>query len=710
MDPAKYSSPSLVPSNIGLDNNFKTNDVKYYISPSGKLYALLATNKPDREVIAIQINDGTSDSFQDPTNKIYKYWTFFDTKIYGTAFNSPSANSAETSSAGDNNGFQTSPANAYTNDGLFAADANSGNNTGTSCTGIDKDKHRYYNYGFSLPAGATINGIEMNLVAKANSTSGTPKMCVELSWNGGTTWATAKSTNNLTTSSASYTLGGPTDTWGRTWSDTDFTDSNFRVRVINVASNTSRTFSLDYAGIKVYYNGISSGSNDQAPYDYGAPTINVLGNTGYAASGGYLYVFDLTNIDSKSASNGLDQLGCRIQLDGFDCKADQGGKKYNAGQTGTTWSNTSGSIHPDCSDGGNIELYATNDIFPVQSESSTYIFTAIGGITNPEFEIVNTTNVPNGSSNPSISSSSCGRISGGNAGWKVISSYDFNSVSSTEEAANSIFANGDGTRAYISSNGGIDGDGNGQPDSKQYYILNTTNKSSPAFLSGSPSTGPSSGYYNSSGANGELYPRRAMTVQNGVRAVLVGKDGISNGNDAEEYQVLDSTTEATPTYCGGLNYDIGFNDLTSVSELDGDNYVYMVANTAANELKIIQGGPDNAIFVPSGTFESQVLSAASEAMFNRFNVNATTMPQTTLTYQVAIAKAINNSCSGVSYSYVGPDGTSGTYFTTSSVLPVSTSPTGYQNPGQCVRYKTYMTSADQLLTPILYDIYFNYSP
>lgn len=710
LDPAKYSSPSLVPSNIGLDNNFTTNDVKYYTSPAGKLYALLATNKPDREVIAIQINDGTLDSFQDPTNKIYKYWTFFNTKIYGTALNSPTANAAETTSAGDNNGFQSSPTNAYANDGSFAVDTNSGSNTGTSCTGTDKDKHRYYNYGFSLPSGATINGIEMNLVAKADSTSGTPKMCVQLSWDGGTTWTTAKTTNNLTTGSTSYTLGGSADTWGRTWNDAELTDSNFRVRVINVASNTSRDFSLDYAGIKVYYNGISSASNDQAPFDYGVPTINVLGNTGYAASGGYLYTFDLSNIDSKSPNDGLDQLGCRIQLDGFDCKANLGGKKYNAGQTGTSWGATSGSIHPDCSDGGNIELYATNDIFPVLSGGGTYIFTAVGGITNPEFEIANVTSIPNESSNPSISSSSCGRISGGNSGWKVISSYDFNSNPGTEEAANSVFANGDGTRAYISSNGGIDGDGNGQPDSKQYYILDTTNKSSPSFLSGSPSTGPSSGFYNATGANGELYPRRALTVQNGIRAVLVGKDGISNSNDAQEYQVLDSTTEATPTYCGGLNYDIGFNDLTSVSELDGDNYVYMVANTAANELKIIQGGPDNAIFVPSGTFESQIFNATSDAMFNRFYVNATTMPQTTLTYQVAIEHAVNNSCSAASYSYVGPDGTFGTYFATSSALPVNTSGTGYQNPGQCLRYKAYMTSSDQLQTPILYDINFNYSP
>jgi hypothetical protein len=85
-----------------------------------------------------------------------------------------------------------------------------------------------------------------------------------------------------------------------------------------------------------------------------------------------------------------------------------------------------------------------------------------------------------------------------------------------------------------------------------------------------------------------------------------GKDGVSNSNDAKEYQVLNSSTEATPTYCGGINFDSGFNDLTSVSEADGDNYVYMVANTTVNELKIIQGGPDGT-YLDTGTMESTPL-------------------------------------------------------------------------------------------------------
>lgn len=710
LDAAAYSSGGLVPTNIGIDNNFKTNDIKYYKAGSGKMYALIATDLPSKEVIAVQVNDGTGDSFQDPVNKIYKYWTYFNTKIYNAAFNSPSANSPETSSSGDNNGFESNPTRVYANDGSFAVDANSGSNTGTNCTGTDKDKHRFYNFDFSLPSGATIDGIEANLVARADSTSGTPRMCMQLSWDGGTTWTTAKTTNNLTTSSATYVLGGAADNWGRSWNDTDFADANFRVRIINIASSTSRDFSLDWLGLKVYHDGISSTANDLAPYGYGAKSIAVLGDTGYVTSGGYMYAFDLSNIDTKSPSSALDQQGCRIQLDGFDCRPGESlDRKYNQGETGASWSSTTGA-QPNCSDGGNIELFANNHIYPIQVGGSKYVYVAVGAGTNPEFEIVNVTSVPDSGTSPSISSSSCGRISGGNSNWKMISSLDFNSETGTQEAANSVYGSSDGNRAYISSNGGIDGNGDGDPDSHQFYIINTSNKSSPVFLSGTPSTGAQSGYYNGTGANIQMHPRRSLTVLNGLRVVLVGTDAVLDASDAQEYQVLNNETESAPAYCGGVNYNEGFNDLTSVSEADGDNFVYMVANTNEKQLKIIEGGADNAIYTASGIFESQAFDAGSNVMFNRFFVNTSIPANTSISYQVSVMPAVSGSCSGVTYDFVGPDGTSNTFFTSDSELPRDGDGLGYENPGRCMKYKAYLTSSTQSVTPTLYDFNVNYSP
>ncbi len=170
-----------------------------------------------------------------------------------TGYLAPSANAAVTSSAGDNNGYQTNPTNAYNNNGVFAVDTNSGSGTSTSYTSNQKDKHLFYNYNFSISPTAVIQGIQVRLDAKADATNGAPKIYVQLSWNGGTSWTTGLATTNLTTSEVTYTLGGTANTWGRTWSAADFSNANFRVRVIDVASNTSRDFSLDYIAVNVTY-------------------------------------------------------------------------------------------------------------------------------------------------------------------------------------------------------------------------------------------------------------------------------------------------------------------------------------------------------------------------------------------------------------------------------------------------------------------------
>jgi len=167
-----------------------------------------------------------------------------------TGMKSPTANSSETTS-GDNNGFEINAADAHVVNSLFAFDNNSGSGTNTSCTSTQKDRHRFYDFDFNIPGTATIKGIEVRLDAKADSTSGAPKMCVQLSRDGGVTWTTAKSTPTLTTSEATYIVGGPLDTWGITWALSDLSNANFRVRVINVASNTSRDFSLDWLAVRV---------------------------------------------------------------------------------------------------------------------------------------------------------------------------------------------------------------------------------------------------------------------------------------------------------------------------------------------------------------------------------------------------------------------------------------------------------------------------
>jgi hypothetical protein len=168
-----------------------------------------------------------------------------------TGYYNPSANARQT--GGDGNGYQTNAGNAYANDGLFAMDGNSGTGTSSSCTNAGKDKHRFYNYNITIPGSAAVKGIRVQLDARVDSTSSSPRLCVQLSWDGGATWTSAKSTTQLTRSEASYYLGGAADTWGHTWTANQLSNTNFRVRVIDVATSTARDFSLDWVAIQVTY-------------------------------------------------------------------------------------------------------------------------------------------------------------------------------------------------------------------------------------------------------------------------------------------------------------------------------------------------------------------------------------------------------------------------------------------------------------------------
>jgi mannan endo-1,4-beta-mannosidase len=182
--------------------------------------------------------------------------TFTPTQPTGgnnTGWISPSAQAAQ--SGGDGNGFQTSPTNAFADGGGVATDTNSGTGTSTSCTSTAKDRHAFYSYPISIPAGSSITGIEVRTDARVDSASGTRRFCVELSWNNGTNWTALKQTANLTTSEASYILGSSSDTWGRTWSTSELSSANLRVRIVSVGSSTSRDFFLDWVPVRVWYSG-----------------------------------------------------------------------------------------------------------------------------------------------------------------------------------------------------------------------------------------------------------------------------------------------------------------------------------------------------------------------------------------------------------------------------------------------------------------------
>jgi hypothetical protein len=168
-----------------------------------------------------------------------------------SGFVSPQQNAAVNS--GDGNGFQTNPAQAYSDDGLRAEDVNSGSSNSTDCNHNGKDRHRFFSFPFALPGGAMISGIEVRLDGNADSAAGSPVMCVQLSWDGGASWTAVQTTAVLGTSETTYLLGGPADLWGHGWSAAEVNSGQVQVRITNVSAAIARDFYLEWVAVQVYY-------------------------------------------------------------------------------------------------------------------------------------------------------------------------------------------------------------------------------------------------------------------------------------------------------------------------------------------------------------------------------------------------------------------------------------------------------------------------
>ncbi len=146
--------------------------------------------------------------------------------------------------------------------------------------------HVDYTFGSNIvPSDATITGITVQLVARKSGRNydGNAKFSVSLLDNGSSVGT--KSTSALSGSFSTYTLGGSSDTWGHSWSDTAVNSIEARVQ-----SSSYGKIYLDHIKIKVEYtlaaetynvtynaNGApGSPPEDNADYESGDP-VQVLG-------------------------------------------------------------------------------------------------------------------------------------------------------------------------------------------------------------------------------------------------------------------------------------------------------------------------------------------------------------------------------------------------------------------------------------------------
>jgi hypothetical protein len=109
----------------------------------------------------------------------------------------------------------------------------------------------------AIPDGCNVTGIEVRLDWWLSFTFGTNGLSVELSWDAGASWTAAKTDAVESTAEHTTTLGGPNDTWGRSWTAPELNDANFRVRVTSNCTGgffcVVQDYMLDWVPVRVSY-------------------------------------------------------------------------------------------------------------------------------------------------------------------------------------------------------------------------------------------------------------------------------------------------------------------------------------------------------------------------------------------------------------------------------------------------------------------------
>lgn len=156
---------------------------------------------------------------------------------------------------GNGNGYETNAANLCADDSTFGTDAGpAAVGHSTACANAANDRHRFQGFGFGLPGSVTaVSGIEVRIDEALNNNGGTSNLCVELSWDGGSSWTAAKTVTLLGTAETSYLVGGVADPWGHTWTAGQLSTANFRVRVTDATSQNNKDFKMDYLAARVVY-------------------------------------------------------------------------------------------------------------------------------------------------------------------------------------------------------------------------------------------------------------------------------------------------------------------------------------------------------------------------------------------------------------------------------------------------------------------------
>ncbi len=174
------------------------------------------------------------------------------------------------------------------------------------------------------------------------------------------------------------------------------------------------------------------------------------------------------------------------------------------------------------------------------------------------------------------------------------------------------------------------------------------------------------------------------------------------GLGGQEYTVYDITDELNAYKCGGLEVDTGINMITLVKK-SISLYTYILTGNSNAELQIIKGGPggggpDGEGYVEAGEYLSEIHDSVSDSsVYYILSLDADIPTGTSLKIQFRASSDPTMAGS----TWVGPDGTSNTYYDSAGVFTLPTL------AGRYLQYKV-IFSSDTINTPLLKELVINY--
>lgn len=142
----------------------------------------------------------------------------------------------------------SNPGNVTVSDNLRA--------TASLLDGESTDRVRPTNFGFSIPSGSTIEGIQVEVERCRSAGTGTLKLNLVQLRTGGADKGASKSGENFTTACASEiyeSFGGATDTWGSSWTAEQINATDFQSDVTCAAFPGDATCAIDHVRLTVTF-------------------------------------------------------------------------------------------------------------------------------------------------------------------------------------------------------------------------------------------------------------------------------------------------------------------------------------------------------------------------------------------------------------------------------------------------------------------------